>query len=304
MSLETWDDIRFFLALARLGSVRAAGANLGVSHSTVARRVEALEARLGARLFDRSRDGYQLTEAGRQMLPGAERVESELAALERGAVGQDERLAGSVSLTSCDNYVAGLLLRVLVDFCAAHPGIELAVTSDSRAFDLARREADLAIRTLARGAEPPPYLIGRRLLPVVVANYVATAHAERLDPESAAGQVRWLAFADRTNHAAMVAGSSYPNLPPWGAFSSLDLLVAATLQGLGVVMLPTYVGDAEPGLQRLPKPDLRHLADLWLVSHPDLRDNARLRAARAAITSGLRHHEPLFRGDAPAARAS
>ncbi len=92
-----WNDVRHFLALARCGSVRAAGASLGVSHSTVARRVEALETRLSARLFDRNRDGYTLTEAGRQMLPGAERVERELAALERGLVGQGAPLGFGLS---------------------------------------------------------------------------------------------------------------------------------------------------------------------------------------------------------------
>ncbi|MEM7437027.1 MAG: LysR family transcriptional regulator, partial [Myxococcota bacterium] len=101
-----WNDVRYYLALARLGSVRAAGAKLGVSHSTVARRVEALEARLAARLFDRNRDGYTLTDAGRRMLSRAERVEKEMLALERDLVGQDERLAGPVCITCCDEYVS------------------------------------------------------------------------------------------------------------------------------------------------------------------------------------------------------
>src|SRR5688572_31042262 len=84
-----WDDVRHFLALARTGSVRAAGASLSVSHSTVARRVEALEARLGVKLFDRHRDGYTMTAAGREMVASAERVEREMTALERGIAGQD-----------------------------------------------------------------------------------------------------------------------------------------------------------------------------------------------------------------------
>ena len=108
-----WDDIRHFLALARTGSVRAAGAALGVSHSTVARRVEALEAQLRTKLFDRHRDGYQLTDAGRLMIDGAERVEYEMAALERGVAGQDERLEGPVRVTCTDPFVAAMLVRDL-----------------------------------------------------------------------------------------------------------------------------------------------------------------------------------------------
>jgi DNA-binding transcriptional LysR family regulator len=127
-----WDDVRHFLTLARSGSVRAAGASLGVSHSTVARRVEALEARLGARLFDRTRDGYTLTPTGRQMLAGAERVEREMDDLARGVVGADERLVGTVALTCSDNFVAGLLLGDLAAFCRTYPGIGRARLEERR----------------------------------------------------------------------------------------------------------------------------------------------------------------------------
>ncbi len=295
-----WNDVRHFLALARLGSVRAAGASLGVSHSTVARRVEALEERLSTRLFDRNRDGYVLTVAGRQMLPVAERVETEMAALERGLAGQDERLAGAVAVTCCDTFISDLLISELTPFCRQYPDIELAFTADSRPFDLAKREADIALRMLAIGGQPPEFLIGLKLAPVTVASYVATRHEALLDPEVAGTKARWVSFEDRKTIEQLIAGSSYPHIKPWGAFSSLELLVQAARQGLGLAMLPTYVGDREPELRRLAKPDLRHLADVWLVSHPDLRDNARFRATRTAVAEGLKAHAWLFRGDCPA----
>lgn len=297
-----WDHLRHFLALAREGSARAAGAALGVSHSTVLRRVEALEAHLSARLFDRHRDGYLLTEAGRQVLGRAERAEAELAALERDVVGQDERLAGSVSVTCCDDFVSDLLVRELARFCSDYPDISLGLVTDSRSFDLSKREADLAVRILGRGVDPPEHLLGRRLGPVVVGSYVATAHAGALDPERPGSAARWVAFDDEATTRALVASSSYPELPVWGAFASLPLLLQAAENGLGLVMLPTYVGDRQPGLQRMPRPDLRHVADLWLLCHPDLRDNARLRAARERIRSCFARHAPLFRGEDPGGR--
>jgi DNA-binding transcriptional LysR family regulator len=101
-----WDDLRHFLALARAGSVRAAGAALGVSHTTVARRVEGLEGRLGVRLFDRHRGGWSLTAAGQQMRVGAERVEGEVGAVLRDLSGRDTRLEGPVRLTCGDDYLA------------------------------------------------------------------------------------------------------------------------------------------------------------------------------------------------------
>jgi DNA-binding transcriptional LysR family regulator len=292
-----WNDIRYFLALARLGSVRSAGASLGVSHSTVARRIEALEAQLAARLFDRNRDGYTLTEAGQQMRPGAERIEREMSSLERGLVGQDERLSGVISITCCDNYIAGLLLRILKPLCHSYPEIELHLTTDSRLFDLSKREADLAIRALSVEAQPPEHLIGVKLAPLKLANYVATAHAPRLDPDCVGAAPRWASFEDRALQEQMIETSSYPNLSAWGAFSALELLVRAAREGVGLVMLPTYVGDTEPALRRLAHPDLRHVGDLWLLSHPDLRDNARFRVARTRLIEGVKTYEALFRGE-------
>jgi DNA-binding transcriptional LysR family regulator len=291
-----WDDVRHFLALARLGSVRGAGASLGVSHSTVARRVEALEARLAARLFDRNRDGYCLTEAGRQMLAGAERIEKEMSALERDVVGQDERLAGSVAVTCCDAFVSRILIRELAAFCGRYPDIELALTTDSRIFDLSKREADIAIRALAVDAQPPEHLIGVAVAPVMLASYVAIEHAHRFDPEIEGARPRWLAFDDRKQHEAMLARSSYPHVPMWGAFASIEVVAQAAREGLGLAMLPTYAGDQEPALRRLARPDLRHVGDLWLLSHPDLRDNARFRAARASVASAFKTHASIFRG--------
>lgn len=292
-----WDDVRHFLALARTGTVRAAGTSLGVSHSTVARRVEGLESRLGAKLFDRNRDGYQLTDAGREMVAGAERVEREMVALERDVAGQDARLDGPVRVTCTDPFIARILIRALADLCELHPGIELTLDADAKNLDLSKREADIAVRAVVTSATPQEHLMGRRVVPIVLASYVARAHAERLDPERAGGRARWLGTDRPRLSESLVASSSYPELPIWGAFDSLEVAREAALAGLGLAMLPTYVGDAEPGLSRLPKPDLRHMADFWLLSHGDLRNNARLRAAREQITAALTERSALFRGD-------
>ena len=238
--------MRHFLALARTGSVRAAGAMLGVSHSTVARRVESLETRLGAKLFDRHRDGYLLTEAGHEMVVGAERVEREMAALERGLAGQDARLEGPVRVTCTDPFIAKILLRALAGLCAQHPGIELELDADARNLDLSKREADVALRAFLPTAAPPEHLIGRRLVPITLCNYVGRAHAGRLDPQ--AGPLRWLGSTRNKIAEELVASSSYPELPIWGTFDSMEVMAEAARAGFGVVMLPTYAGDADPDL--------------------------------------------------------
>ena len=289
-----WDDLRYFLALARTGSIRAAGAALGVSHSTVSRRVDGLEERLGTRLFDRHRDGYALTEAGRDMLPAAERVEDEVCALSRGLAGGDARVSGPVRVTCGDEYLAALLLDDLAPWCAANPGVDLSLTTGGRFFNLARGEADLAVRVLAPQTDPPPYLVGQRVAPLMIASYVARRHAQRLDPSGP--EARWLGYADGRPLVELIRAGAYPDLPVWGAFSTLTQAVRAATHGLGLALLPTYVGDPEPALVRLPKADLRHVADLWLLYHPDLKANARLQGARAALRAGFVRRQALHEG--------
>jgi len=294
-----WDDVRHFLALARTGSVRGAGASVGVSHSTVLRRVEALEDGLAVRLFDRNRDGWTLTEAGHQMLPGAERVEREMAALERGLVGRDDRLEGPVALTCSDDYISELLIRELRPFCEAHPEIELHFFVDGRNFDLGKREADIAVRMVRVGSTPAEHLVGFELVPIKMANYVAVAHAAACDPTIEGSEPRWVGFDDRKVMRQLVARSSWPDLPVWGAFASLNLMVRALRHGHGIGMLPTYVGDSEPGLRRLQSADLVHVANLWLLTHPDLRQNARFRLIREEVAAIVRRFAGLFHGDWP-----
>jgi DNA-binding transcriptional LysR family regulator len=296
-----WDELRVFLALARARSARGAAALLKVSHSTVTRRVEALEARLGVRLFDRSRDGYALTDAGVHMQTTAERIEGDIAALTRTLAGGDERLSGTVSVTCCDRFVSGLLVEALCDFFNAYPALDLELSVDSRSFDLSRREADMAVRILVEGTPPPQTLIARRLAPLNICGYVGRAHVERLDP--AGPNARWLGMGDASTEALVFPASGYPDLPIWGAFLSLDGSLQAAAAGLGFALLPTYVGDPHPDVVRLPHAILQHVANLWLLSHPDLRDTARLRATRRAIEAAfarrIHHFDGRWFVDAP-----
>lgn len=157
--------------------------------------------------------------------------------------------------------------------------------TDQRPFDLAKGEAALAVRALPRHASPPEYLVGRRLAPIVCVNYVARAHAERLDLTR--GGARWPAFDDLRLLDALVRTGSYPHLPTWGSFSTLRLLVRAASAGLGLAILPAFVVDAEPGLSRVLEPDARHVGNLWLLNHADLRENARVQAVRDVIREGF-----------------
>lgn len=296
-----WNDLRHFLALARTGSVRAAGTSLRVSHSTILRRVEALEEQLGARLFDRSRSGFTLTDIGEDMLPVAERIEHEFSSLERGVAGRDDQLEGPITITCGDDWVADFILSALREFCEQFPGIHLHLGIDGRQFDLSRREADLAIRALPVSGQPPEPLIATRLTDVLLGTYVAVAHAHRLDPDRPGNHARWAAVEDSATQKSLAATTSYDHLEHWGGFSSLAVLISALEHGYGIGMLPTYIGDHEPTLQRVRKPGLAHLGNLWLLSHPDLRTNARLRACRRVILEAFETNSAWFDGTGPLA---
>ncbi len=287
-----WDELRYFLAVARLGGVRAAGQQLGVAHTTVARRVESLESELGARLFDRHRDGYALTEVGRRMLPGAEDLELRVHALARDVAGRDARLEGPVHVTCSDDYVAAQVVSDLQPWCASNPGVELHVSADGRPYNLARGEADLAVRALGRDASPPGYLVGHRLAPIHLAPYVARGHASRLCPPAVAA--RWLGYGDERVWSELARGQPWPDLPVWGRFSSLAPMVAAAEAGLGLALLPVYVGEAESALERVDAGAAFHVGDLWMLHHPDLRETARVQAARRVIREGFTRRVARF----------
>jgi DNA-binding transcriptional LysR family regulator len=272
-----------------------------VSHSTVARRVEALEERLKVRLFDRTPDGYCLTGAGAQMVARAERVEQEMATLERELLGQDERLKGRVRVTCTDEFLSDLIVQNLAPFCLSYPSIDLEISPSYRPYDLSKREADIALRILRLDKQPPEHLLGRKLVPIYYANYVAREHEQRLDPEIVGSRSRWLGWTNPKTDAMWVLESSYPDVPVWGSFMGMGLQRSALRAGLGIANLPCFVGDADPALRRLGKADLKPWFSLWILSHPDLRDTERLRLARDHLTQAILGQSSRFLGDRPAA---
>ena len=171
---QNWDDLRFFLAVARAGTLSGAARSLGVTHSTVFRRLGTFEERLGVRLFERLPDGYALTGAGEAMQETAIRIDEEIIALSRQVTGQDQRLSGLIRITAIDMLATGLLPRHLAAFHAAQPGIELEVIVSDTPLDLTRREADVALRI---GNTPQETLVGRRVGRLAFGAYASAERA-------------------------------------------------------------------------------------------------------------------------------
>ena len=312
-----WDDLRVFLATARAGSARAAGAELGVSHSTVARRVEELEARLGTTLFDRIDSGYAITPTGERLRAHAEDMERTALGAERLVAGEDDRLEGDVRVTLPLSLACGPLMHDLVGFARAHPRIDLELETSDDLLDLARREADIAIRFQRLGEAPPERLLGRHVGISCNAAYASPDYLARhaLAPTGACGdgasgaeasgapEARWLGWGEGVRRPPWIGATAFPELVSRHRFDDPMLQLHAARAGAGLALIPCMLGDAEPGLVRVPGAEPIALFDVWILSHPGLRDMARLRAMRDWLVAALEAKGPALRGVGPPAPA-
>ena len=319
-----WDDLRLFLAVARSGSARAAGTELGLSHSTVARRIEECEARLGATLFDRIASGYAITATGERLVGHAESMERTALAAERLVAGEDDRLEGDVRVTLPLSLACGPLMDDLVGFARAYPRIDLELETSDALLDIARREADIAIRFQRLGEAPPEHLIGRHVGVSCNAAYASAAYlrGHALDAgsgargadddrpgagtdgrgdEPAPPEARWLGWGEGVRRPPWIGATALPELLSRHRFDDPMLQLHAARAGAGLALIPCMLGDADPALVRVPGTAPMALFDIWILSHPGLRDMARLRAMRDWLVAALEAKAPALRGVADAA---
>lgn len=293
-----WDDLRFFLAVARSGSLSGAARALRVNHSTVLRRIKGLEERVGARLFERLPEGYALTPAGEDTLTAAADIETSMLALDRRLSGRDLEPAGTVRITTTNTLAMGFLLPALGELRTAYPSIRLELATDNAFFDLARRQADVALRPDDR---PPEHLVGRRLASLAWAVYAARSYLDTRPAPATA--------ADLAGHVLIGGDDSLAHLPAtrWlhrtggegpVALRTNDVLTQlhGARAGLGVAVLPCFLGDPAAELVRVlgPLPELA--SGLWLLTHPDLRRNARVRAVMEYLSKVVAERRELLAG--------
>lgn len=289
---ESWDDLRVFLAVARAGSLSGAARTLGVNHSTVFRRIGAFEAELGVRLFERQPGGYLLTPAGEELRDGALRVEEEIASLSRKVTGQDLRLSGTVRVTTIDMLAFGLLPRHLAAFRNAYPGIEIELVVGNVALNLSRREADVALRV---GNAPAETLVGRRVGRLAFAVYASADYRARR-PEPDLSLHDWIGFD--SEHEALVrrVARFLPEAKPMLRTNSVAAALSAAKAGMGLAPLPCGLADLEPDLVRIAPLHEDLTLDLWLLTHEDLRQTARIRAFLDFLAEALATEAPLLEG--------
>lgn len=296
-----WDDMRVVLAVACEGSLSGAARRLHVTHSTVFRRLAGIEQTLGSRLFERFRDGYVATAAGEAAIALAERLEDELTALERRLSGQDTRPSGAVRIATADTIVP-LVSRHLPEFRVAYPEIVPEIAISNAMANLTRREADIAIRPVP---EPPEHLIGRRIADIAHAVYASSEYLIR-NRSSDPRDEDWIWLEDA--EAPTVIGRWLrQNVPPNRVVLTVNALFAlhhAVRTGLGLAILPCYIGDSDRTLRRFVgrTPETPRSA-LWLLTHVDLRRTARIRVAMDFFAAVLSRDRTLFEGERPVGEA-
>ena len=295
-----WDDVRYVLALAKAGSLAKTAKVLGVDHTTVGRRVEALEQSLGVRLFTRTSAGYVPTAELERLAPGLRGVEDAVHALERGVHAQRSDLEGLVRVTSPETFGCLYLAPRLTRLGQAHPGLSIELCSTGKVLDLARREADVAVRMWKSAHES---LVVRRIGAVSYGLYASEGYLARR-PVRRAAEVREhpllsSELVTRGKKGAAIdarwldrlAGGARPVL-----VCDLSIaLLAACREGAGLAVLPRYVGDAEPTLRHLPMPDPPS-EPIWMTVHRDLKDTPRVRVVLDHVASAIAADRRLLAG--------
>ena len=299
-SQSDWDDLRLVLAVFREGTLSGAARRLGVTHSTVFRRLGGIEDRMGVRLFERFREGYAPTPAGETAAASATRLEAEVLTLERRLSGQDLRPSGPVRIATTDT-LATILMRHLPAMRGLHPEIQPEIAVSNTMANLTRREAEIAIRPTP---DPPEILVGRRVADVAHAIYGSPTYLSRRDDEDWPAH-DWVGLDDAL--AGTVIGRWMRETLPRARFTcrvdALPALRDAAAAGLGLALLPCYFGDVATGLRRVTPAALAEpRSALWLLTHDDLKRTARIRATLDFLANALASERALLEGNAPPTR--
>jgi DNA-binding transcriptional LysR family regulator len=293
-----WNDLKYFLSCSRAGSLAGAGRLLKVDETTVGRRLAALEHALGARLFDRTSDGFVLTSTGERLLDKAVQVEAMTLDLERQATGADVKLEGVVRVATTETLQVMFLARHLARLRASHPGIVVEMVGGLPTGNLLKRDADLAVRV---GATPTQQsLIARRLGAFSWGLYASRTHWKRkgkarrrlsLDGQSVIGYCDELAQSSGAHWLEKHAGKATV------VFRTNSILAAAQAArgGWGVAILPTFAGSENSELVRLNATPLCS-TNVWLALHVDLQRNARVRAVIEHLVAGIAESAALDAG--------
>lgn len=292
----SWDDFRLVKAIAESRSLVGAAQSLDINHSTVFRRLGALEDLLGTKLFERSRTGYAATAAGEEMMQLAARMGQDITDFERKIAGRDVKPAGDLRVTTNDAFVTHLLTPMFATFCKAYPDIHLEVIIANQSLNLSKRDADVAIRATAK---PTENLVGRRITTLQWAAYAPKRWIEEgrdLDAED----TPWVSFSETLSHLAAAEWVT-STIGARRIIYRVDTVVGlnkAVEEGIGIGLLPCFIGDQSQQIARHGgcRGELAG-ESLWLLTHADLKNSARVRAFMDHMSTELMKMRRRLEGD-------
>ncbi len=295
--MDTWDDLRVLLEVSRDHSLSATAARLKTSHTTLSRRLAALEQSLSARLVERTGAGVTMTRLGKELVARAQQMETAALDAERWVSGDDQRLEGRVRLSTTEAFAQHLLFPSLRVFQDAYPAIELEVLVGNTQVDLSKGEADVAIRA---APTKTPSLVAKRVATLAVGLYVSNDYARRKGPLETEGfkgheVVGYLAEARGfpesqwlSTHAAQARVSLRQ--------SSVLGILAAVNAGLGLGLVPCFLGDADRSLRRVGALDAALQRGIWVVADRRVHRAARVRVLTEYISKMLASKRALLAG--------
>lgn len=270
--MDHWDEVRMFLAVVQGGTVRAAADALDVNHATIVRGIGRLEERLETKLFDKPSSGYRLTDAGADIVDLARQMSTASSQLEAKIFGRDQSVSGPLRLTLPVSFATDLLMPTLATFRSTYPDIALEVIGSGAIVNLGNREADVALRVVVGDTSPPDNLYGTKLGGFHTGYYVHCGLLADRAPTAA-----WLLGAAEAVPAEWHPGGGLRMAPTPIRFSEMRSQFEAARAGMGITLLPCFLGDADPDLVRVPAGPITPVGDIWLLTHTDTRQTKRVR---------------------------
>lgn len=298
-----WDDLRFFLAVARSGRLTAAARRLGADHATVSRRITSLEESLKAKLFERRPQGYALTGHGEQLLAKAESMETEALAIQSEIGGADMALSGTVRIGAPDGFGSSFLAPRFAGFTKAYPGLELQLIAMPRLLSLSKREADVAI-TLAPPKEGK--VVARKLCDYRLGLYASQDYLDAMPPIAAAedlfahrivGYIDDLIFTPELDYLDEVAKGLRAQIQSSSVLAQMNAVAA----GAGIGVIHHFMAVDEPRLVPVLPESVSITRSFWLLVHADLKDVARVRAVVDFVVRESKANRALLMGELPGA---
>ncbi|MEP0940660.1 MAG: LysR family transcriptional regulator [Rhizobiaceae bacterium] len=293
-----WDIFRYVIAVADNGSAVAAAKVLGVDGTTVIRHISRFEKQRGIQLFERLPSGYSPTAECEAILKLARDLQEGVTEINRRITGHDLRLEGTISVTTTDSFLEAVVADIIAEFCSLHPQIQIETMVTTNRVSLSRQDAHVAIRA---AQEPQDHLVGQRIAEVAFAVYGAAKVVDQLAGHrdiATLGNLPWIGMRDALSRSLAWQWMS-THIPSDAVKVTSDTFVAMRALargGAGLVVLPCCLGDPDPEMVRVIEPIKETATTLWVLTHPDVRKAARVRAFSSFAGRQLRNQQALLEG--------